>query len=216
MKNILIIGLGRFGRHIAIQFTNMGHEVMAVDIREDRVNFIANKVINAEIGDATNKAYLEQIGARDFDVCFVAIGDNFQTSLIATSALKELGARLVVSRASNGTHEKFLLRNGADEVIYPEKHLARWVAIRYSSEKIFDYMELEEGYAIYEISAPSAWVGKTIGDLNVRQKYKVNILGIKESSGRMDMSVSANNVICEGQHVLTLARFKDLQKLIKD
>lgn len=216
MKNILIIGLGRFGRHIAIQFTNMGHEVMAVDICEERVDFVADKVVNAQIGDGTNRDYLREIGVRDFDVCFVAIGDDFQTSLITTLNLKELGAKLVVSRASNGTHEKFLIRNGADEVIYPEKHLARWIAIRYSSEKIFDYMELAEGYAIYEISAPSSWIGKTIGDLNVRQKYKVNVLGIKETSGRMDMAVSANNVISEDQHVLTLARFKDLQKLIKD
>lgn len=214
MKSILIIGMGRFGRHTAMKLIEMGHEVMAIDICEERVDNVLPFVTNAQIGDGTNKAFLSELGVRDFDVCVVAIGDDFQASLVTTAHLKDLGAELVVSRASSGTHEKFLLRNGADEVIYPEKQLATWAAIRYSSEKIFDYMELDEGYGIYEVAVPEAWVGRTIGDLNIRQKFKFNILGLKRE-GKLDMEITANSVIYEEHRMLVLGKHKDLHKSFK-
>lgn len=214
MKSILIIGMGRFGRHTAMKLIEMGHEVMAIDICEERVDNVLPFVTNAQIGDGTNKAFLSELGVRDFDVCVVAIGDDFQASLVTTAHLKDLGAEPVVSRASSGTHEKFLLRNGADEVIYPEKQLATWAAIRYSSEKIFDYMELDEGYGIYEVAVPEAWVGRTIGDLNIRQKFKFNILGLKRE-GKLDMEITANSVIYEEHRMLVLGKHKDLHKSFK-
>lgn len=214
MRSILIIGMGRFGRHTALKFSEMGHEVMAIDIHEERINTILPYVTNAQIGDGTNKAFLSELGVRDFDVCVVAIGDNFQSSLVTTAHLKDLGAQLVISRASSGIHEKFLLRNGADEVIYPEKQLATWAAIRYSSEKIFDYMELDEGYAIYDVAVPTAWVGRTIGDLNIRQKFKFTILALKHE-GKLDMEITANSVIYEDHRMLVLGKYKDLQKSFK-
>lgn len=131
MKSILLIGLGRFGRHIAEELNKLGHEVMAVDENEDRVNAVLSIVTNAQIGDSTNAEFLEALGVRNFDVCIVAISGNFQSSLETTSLLKELGAKMVVSRAERDVQAKFLLRNGADEVLYPEKQLAKWAAIRY-------------------------------------------------------------------------------------
>ena len=129
MKSVLIIGLGRFGRHAAMTLTDMGHQIMAVDIREDRVDKVLPYVTNAQIGNSTNEEFLSSLGIRNFDVCFVTIGDNFQNSLETTSLLKELGAKKVVSRAARDVHAKFLLRNGADEIVYPEKQLASWAAI---------------------------------------------------------------------------------------
>ena len=144
MKSILLIGLGRFGRHIAQELNELGHQVMAVDSNEDRVNAVLSYVTNAQIGDSTSEYFLRSLGVGNFDVCIVTIGGNFQSSLETTSLLKELGAKLVVSRAERDVQAKFLLRNGADEVVYPEKQLAKWAAIRYSSEHILDYIELQD------------------------------------------------------------------------
>lgn len=144
MKSILLIGLGRFGKHIALHLNHLGHQVMAVDTSEERVEAVLPLVTNAQIGDSTNADFLESLGVRNYDVCIVAIGSNFQSSLETTSLLSELGARFVVSRAATDVQEKFLLRNGANEVVYPEKQLAKWTAIRYSADHILDYIELDE------------------------------------------------------------------------
>ena len=138
MKSILLIGLGRFGKHIALHLNHLGHQVMAVDTSEERVEAVLPLVTNAQIGDSTNADFLESLGVRNYDVCIVAIGNNFQSSLETTSLLSELGARFVVSRAATDVQEKFLLRNGANEVVYPEKQLAKWTAIRYSADHILD------------------------------------------------------------------------------
>ncbi len=140
MKSILLIGLGRFGRHIAIHLHQLGHQVMVVDNVEERVETVLPFATNAQIGDSTNAGFLESLGVGNYDVCIVAIGSDFQSSLETTSLLKELGARLVVSRAARDVQAKFLLRNGADEVVYPEKQLAKCTAIRYSADHILDYI----------------------------------------------------------------------------
>lgn len=149
MKSILLIGLGRFGKHIALHLNHLGHQVMAVDTSEERVEAVLPLVTNAQIGDSTNADFLESLGVRNYDVCIVAIGNNFQSSLETTSLLSELGARFVVSRAATDVQEKFLLRNGANEVVYPEKQLAKWTAIRYSADHILDYIELDENHAMF-------------------------------------------------------------------
>ena len=154
MKSILLIGLGRFGKHIALHLNHLGHQVMAVDTSEERVEAVLPIVTNAQIGDSTNADFLESLGVRNYDVCIVAIGNNFQSSLETTSLLSELGARFVVSRAATDVQEKFLLRNGANEVVYPEKQLAKWTAIRYSADHILDYIELDENHAMFEIPIP--------------------------------------------------------------
>ena len=154
MKSILLVGLGRFGKHIAIHLNQLGHQVMAVDQVEERVADILPFVTSAQIGDSTNAAFLESLGVGNFDVCIVTIGNDFQSSLETTANLKELGAVLVVSRAVSDTHAKFLLRNGADEILYPEKQFAKWTAIRYASNHVLDYIELDETHAIFEVSVP--------------------------------------------------------------
>ena len=212
MKSILLVGLGRFGRHIAEKLNALNHQVMAVDRREGRVDAILPFVTNAQIGDGTNPDFLTSLGMRNFDFCIVAIGDDFQSSLETTSLLKELGAKLVVSRAASDVHAKFLLRNGADEIIYPEKQLANWVAIRYSADHIFDYIELDDDHAIFEVQVPKDWIGKTIGELDVRKKYGINIMGIKEN-GKMNLTVTPNMGITNSQTLLVLGTMKQIQRV---
>ena len=211
MKSVLLIGLGRFGRHIALKLEEMHHEVMAVDRDEKRVNAVLPYVTNAQIGDSTDEEFLQSLGIRNYDFCIVAIGDNFQSSLETTSLLKDLGAQKVISRAARDVHAKFLLRNGADEVVYPEKQLAIWTAIRYSANHILDYVELDDSHAIFEIEIPKNWIGKTIGQLDIRNKHHINIMALK-SEGDLDLNVRADTVIPGDKTRLVLGNMKDIQK----
>lgn len=211
MKSILLIGLGRFGKHTALKLNELGHEVMAIDKDEIRVDRILPYVTSAQIGDCTDEEFLSSIGVSDFDVCIVAIGDDFQSSLEITALLKDLGARYVVSRASRDVHAKFLMRNGADDVVYPEKQLAVWSAIRYSSDNIFDYIELDDGYAVFELAVPKQWVGKTIGHLNIRKNMNINIMAIKQD-GHIKMDISSDTVLNSQETLLVLGNRNDIHK----
>ena len=214
MKSILLIGLGRFGKHIAAHLHRLGHQVMAIDCVEERVDAVLPYVTNAQIGDSTNAAFLESLGIRNFDVCIVAIGNDFQSSLETTSLLKELGAKLVVSRAATDVQEKFLLRNGADEVVYPEKQLAKWAAIRYSSDHILDYIELDSSHAIFEVPIPKTWIGRTIGQIDIRKKYSINIMGIKKN-GELELTITPETILADGETMLVLGEYKDIQKCFR-
>ena len=214
MKNVLLIGAGHFGRHIAMQLSQLGHQVMALDTDEERINDILPFVTKAQIGDSTNAELLRALGIRNFDVCFVTISGNFQNSLETTSLLKELGAKYVVSRAERDVQAKFLLRNGADNVVYPEKQMAIWAAKRYTADHIFDYIEIDKQHAIFEVEVPNAWVGKSIGTLDVRKKFGINILGIKRL-GKTDVSITPDTILSEDITMLALGEYKALQKCFR-
>lgn len=214
MKNVLLIGLGRFGTHIAMQLARLNHQIMAVDCNEERVNKVMPYVTNAQIGDSTDADFLQSLGIGNFDVCIVAIGDSFQNSLETTSLLKELGAKLVVSRAEWDVQEKFLLRNGADDVVYPEKQVARWAAIRYTADHIRDYIQVDEAHAIFEVEVPENWIGRTVGELDVRKKYNINIMAVKKD-GKVNMVVSPDTVMTDDVTLLVLGEYKQLQKCFK-
>lgn len=211
MKSVLLIGMGRFGRHIAQHLNEMGHEVMAVDHVEERVEAVLPFVTNAQIGDSTNAAFLETLGIRNYDVCIVAIGNDFQSSLETTSLVKEMGAKLVVSRAARDVHAKFLLRNGADEVVYPEKQLAKWTAIRYSADHILDYIELDSDHAMFEIPVPGAWSGRSIRQIDIRKKYNINIIGIKKN-GKLELNVSPDLVLEPQNTMLVLGSNREIHR----
>ena len=214
MKSILLIGMGRFGKHIAMNLNQLGHQVMVVDNVEERIDDILPYVTSAQIGDSTNVDFLESLGIANFDVCIVAIGNNFQSSLETTSLLKELGAKLVVSRAARDVQAKFLLRNGADEVVYPEKQLAKWTAIRYSADHILDYIELDGDHAMFEVQIPENWIGQTIGQIDIRKKYSINIIGLRKN-GELDMSLTSETVLENGSTMLVLGRYKELQRCFR-
>lgn len=211
MKSILLIGLGNFGKHIALQLNQLGHQVMGVDHNEDRVNDAMDIVTNAQIGDSTNEEFLRTLGIDNYDVCIVAIGGNFQSSLETTYSLKELGAKMVVSRAERDGQAKFLLRNGADEVVYPEKQVAKWAAIRYSSDHILDYIELDEAHSIFEVAVPKGWIGKSVGEIDIRKKYNINIIGVKQN-GKTNVAVTPDTLLFENKTLLVIGEDKALQK----
>lgn len=214
MKSILLIGAGRFGRHIAMKLCELKHEVMIIDKDEALIEAVLPYVTRALIGDSTDVNFMSSLGVDNFDVCIVAIGDDFQSSLEATSLLKELGAKMVVARAARGVHAKFLLRNGADEIVYPEKQLATWTAIRYSSDHIFDYIELDEEHGIFEVAVPKEWEDKSVGELDIRKKYNINIMGVKQK-GHLILNVTPDTGLYRGATMLVLGNMKDIHKCFK-
>ena len=210
-KSILLIGLGRFGKHIAMKLNELGHEIMAVDHDEEKVNEIMPIVTNGQIGDSTNELFLRSLGVDNYDVCIVTIGGDFQSSLETPCLLKELGAKKVVSRAERDGQAKFLLRNGADEIVYPEKQLASWMAIRYSADHILDYIELDESCSIFEVSVPKEWIGKSILQIDIRKKYNVNIIAIKEN-GKINAMFAPDTVLTSKKTLLVCGEYKALKK----
>ena len=214
MTSVLLIGLGRFGKQLAIQLNELGHDVMGIDHNEERVNEAIDIVTDAQIGDSTNEDFLRSLGVRSFDICYVTISNDFQSSLETTSLLKEMGAKFIVSRAERDGQEKFLLRNGADKVVYPEKQIARWAAIRYSSLQILDYIELDEKHSLYEVSVPESWIGKSVIQLDVRRKYDLSIIAVKKE-GNMNFLVTPDTTLTEGSSLLILGEYKSIQKCFK-
>ena len=214
MKSILLIGLNNFGVYMAKDLRELGHQVMAVDKREDRIDAILPFVTDAQIGDSTSEAFLRSLGVNNYDVCLVAIGNDFQGSLETASLLKELGAKLVVARADREVQAKFLLRNGADEVINPEKQIAEWAAIRYASNHILDYVKLDEDHAIFEITVPRDWVGKTVGEIDIRKRFGINIMAVKEN-GHMNLSVTPDTVLSGNRTMLVLGEHRAIQRCFR-
>lgn len=214
MKSVLLIGLGRFGKNIAIELNKLGHEVLGIDHDEDKVNDMMDIITDARIGDSTNEAFLRTLGVNNFDICYVTISNDFQSSLETTYLLKELGAAFVVARAERDGQERFLLRNGADKVVYPEKQIAKWAAIRYSSYHIIDYIELDENNSLYEVDVPEEWIGKSIINLDIRRKYNLTVIGIKKNDV-MNFTILPETVLTKDMNLLVLGEYKALKKCFR-
>ena len=214
MKSILIIGMGRFGRHLCMNLSKRGNQIMIVDVKEENLEGMLPYVVSAKIGDCTNEEVLKSLGISNFDVCFVCIGTNFQSSLEITSMVKELGGRYVVSKANRDIHAKFLLRNGADEVIYPDRDIAERLAVRYSANHVFDYMELTDEYSIYEIPPLPEWVGKSIREADIRNRYRISVLGTKVG-GKAKVMPGAGYVVQKDEHLMVVGKKEDIDALLK-
>ncbi len=209
MKSILIIGIGRFGKHLATYFSELGNEVMVVDQDEETVQDMASVVTTTHVGDCKDEEVVKLLGVNNFDLCFVCIGDDFQSSLEVTSLLKENGAKYVISKAERDVHAKFLLRNGADEVIYPERDMARKTSRRFSARNVFDYMEITPEYAVFEIPTPASWVGKSPSELAIRARYDINIVATKEDN-RVTPMTNPARLFRQEEHLLVIGLQKDL------
>lgn len=212
-KSILIVGLGRFGRHMAYKFFQQGNDVMGIDNNEERVNDAMPFLTNAQIGDSTNENFIASIGVRNFDLCVVAIGDNFQSSLETTALLKDMGAKFILSRASRDVHAKFLLRNGADQIVYTEKEMAERLAVIHGLDSVFDYIKLSPEYSIYEVQVPPHWVGKNVIQLSVRSKYNINVLAIKEKGHIRPLS-DPSHLFVEQETLLVMGHNDDVAKML--
>ena len=213
MKTVLIIGMGRFGHHLANNMISLGNEVMIVDKDESRLEDLTKLISNIKIGDCTNEEVLRSLGVGNFDLCFVCIGSNFQSSLEITSLVKELGAKHVVSKANRDIHAKFLLRNGADEVFYPDRDIAERLAVKYSANHVFDYFELSKDYSIFEIQPKDAWIGRTIEEADIRANYHINVFGIKKNT-EVVVLPRADYVMHEKDHLLVVGLTKDIDRLL--
>lgn len=213
MRSMLVIGAGRFGTNLAVKLKELGNEVMIVDVNEEAVHKLAPFVTRVQIGDCMDQDVLTALGVRNFDVCFVCISDNFQSSMEITSLLKELGAPYVVAKSDREIHADLLKKIGADDVVYPERDMAQRTAVRYSARGAFDYIELSPEYAIMEIVSPEDWVGHNIRDLNVRIKHKINVIGVRTGKHILPL-VSADHVFDSQEHIIVAGEQKDILKMM--
>ncbi|MDI9471973.1 MAG: TrkA family potassium uptake protein [Tissierellia bacterium] len=213
MQSILVIGLGRFGRHLAVKLAELGNEVLVVDKNEEIVEKIAPLVTQGQIADATNEEALRAIGARNFDLCFVCISDDFQSSLEITSLLKELGAKYVVSKADRDIHAKFLRKVGADDIVYPEREMAHRVALRFSSRGFFDIFPLGENHAFVEMEVPPRWINHSIADLDIRKHFKVNVIAYRREQEIYPV-LTPSHVFKQGDLILLLGEVENTEALI--
>ena len=210
MKSFLIIGMGSFGRHLGREFSELKCELMIVDKDADALEDMLPKVVSARVGDCTKDSVLESFDIPSFDACFVCIGSDFESSLQITSLLKELGAKRVFSKADRDIQEKFLLHNGADFVIYPEKNTAHNIALQEISDSIFDALTLTEDYMICEILPRKEWIGKTAVDINMRRKYRLSLLAAKRGDTVIPMP-GLDYKFRDDEHVIVLGHVKDIQ-----
>ena len=213
MKTVLIIGLGRFGRHLATRMAKLGNEVMVVDQDAEVVEKLLPIVTDGKIGDCTDEEVLRSLGVNNYDICFVCTGSSFQSSLEITDQLKVLGAKKVISKADRDIQAKFLLKNGADEVVYPNRDIAEKMAVRCSMNNVFDYVELSEGYSIYEIPPLPKWVGRTVGEVDIRRQYSLSIISTKKA-GKLDMLPGAGHVIEADEHLVVIGLQKDIDRVV--
>lgn len=214
MKSILIIGMGRFGHHLCKNLAELGNQIMIVDEDEEKLQDMLPYVTSAKIGDCTNINVLQSLGIDNFDLCFICIGTNFQSSLEVTSLVKELGGRYVISKATRDIHAKFLLRNGADEVIYPDRDIAEKMAVRYSADHVFDYIELTDEFSIYEIPPLPQWIGKSLKESGIRNRHNISVLGTKKD-GKAKLMPPADYVVQADEHLMVIGQKADIDKILK-
>lgn len=212
MKSILMIGLGRFGLHMAQKFIENDHEVLAIDIDEERADDAVGIVQKIMIGDATDERFMESLGVRNFDLAVIAIGENFQTVLEITVLLKDLGCKYIVARAARDVHQKLLLRNGADYVVYSEREAAERLAIKFGADNIFDYVELTPEIGIYEIAVPQKWIGRNMVELSVRTKYHVSVLATKKEKQIFPLP-HPTHVFEQDESLMVMGTMNDIKKI---
>ncbi|PWM45717.1 MAG: potassium transporter Trk [Clostridiales bacterium] len=216
MKSFLIIGLGRFGKSVALTLTALGNEVLAVDKNPEIVEDVAPHVTHALSGECKDKQTLESLGVRNFDCIIVAMSESVESSILITLMLKDLGAKYVINKASTEIHARVLRQVGADKIIFPEKDMGTKLAQRLSSAGILDFIELSDKYSIVEIQMPKAWVGKTLRALNLRSNYGINVVALKNhESETIDVSPNPDGVFTENDVLVVIGLNSDIAKVTK-
>jgi len=204
--------MGRLGSHLAEKMQDFGHDVMILDNKEERINLLAPHFSDARIAEYTHEDVLSALDIPSFDLCFVTVGDNLEASMITTITLKKLGAKYVAARARDDLQCELLKRIGADEIIYADGETADKLAIRHNGNNVFDYVALSDGYAIFEVPILKAWEGKTIIELDVRKKYKMNIIAIKRGE-KIDPAPVPDFKFEEGDHIFVIGKSRDVFKM---
>ncbi|MBQ3894932.1 MAG: TrkA family potassium uptake protein [Clostridia bacterium] len=215
MKSFLLIGMGSFGHHLCLSMAKQRDvEMMIVDKSSDVLEDLLPYVVSAKVGDCCDEKVLRSFGVDEFDACYVCIGGDFQNSIQITSLLKDLGARRVIAKADEDVQAKFLLRNGADQVIYPERDIAERIAITAGSNRIFDFIELSEDLGVYEVKPMKKWIGKTIREVNVRVNYNVSILAYRKD-GKLVPMPSPDYVFVEDEHLMVISSKNDIDAITR-
>ncbi|MBR6620048.1 MAG: TrkA family potassium uptake protein [Clostridia bacterium] len=212
MKSVLVIGMGRFGKHLAEKMQQLGNDVMIVDRNASKIEELASKFTDSYIGDCTNEGTMRALGVNNFDVCFVCIGENFQSSLEITALLNDLGAKYIVAKGNRDIQARFLKSAGAAEVVYPEREIAENLAIRFNSDNIYDCIELTADYSIFEIPVLESWVGKSIMAVNVRRDYHINIIAIKKDEV-LNPVPGGDYVFAADDHLVVIGKASDIFRL---
>ncbi len=215
MKTMLIIGMGQFGSHLAAKLVELGNDVVIIDKSEKIIQDLSTTFQNAYCGDCTNPEIIKSLHIKNFDVCFITIGENFQSSLEITSLLREAGAKYIVSKATQDMQAKFLKQIGADEIVYPERDIAEAMATKFSTKNVFDYIQLNQDYAIYETNISKTWIGKTVIEVDIRKKYGINIIAIKSNGTEYKMA-SGDTIFEKDDHIIIIGPNKAVNKLTKD
>lgn len=214
MKSFLIIGMSTFGQHLLKQLYEKKCDIFIADKNEEMVTPNLSYSVSAKIADCTNENVLKSFGVDEFDCCFVCLGGNFTEALEISSLLKELGAKKIIAEVNRDIEKKFLLRNGADEVVYPEEDMAIRIANEESSDSVFDYFALSDGYSIYEISVPQSWVGKSAKELRIREKFSLNIIAVRRNA-HITPIVSPDFRFFTDDHIIVMCHNDDIKKFIK-
>lgn len=204
--------MGRLGTHLAEKMQDLGHDVMVLDNRQEAIARVATRFADARIAEYTQEDVLRALDIPSFDICFITVGDNLEASMLATITLKKLGAKYVAARARDDIQCELLKKIGADEIIYADGEAADKLAVRHNGNNIFDYIELAGGYAIFEVPILKEWKGKTIIELDVRRKYKINIIAIKNGE-KLNPSPMPEYMFCEGDHIFVIGQSRDVFKL---
>ncbi|AGA59146.1 MAG: TrkA family potassium uptake protein [Thermobacillus sp.] len=211
-KQFAVIGMGRFGTSVAQSLARLGYEVLAIDVSGARIQDVVNKVTHAVAADSTDEEALRALGLRNFDVVVVAIGQDIQASILTTIILKELGVPYIIAKAQNELHGKVLSKIGADKVIFPERDMGQRVAHNLILPNLLDFIELSDDYSIVELEAPPVMVGKNLKQLDIRARFRCNVMAIK-TGGRMNIAPNAEDSIREGDILVIVGKNGDLARL---
>lgn len=211
-KNILVIGLGRFGISTAQTLYRLGHDVMAVDKRGDRVNSIKEDVTHAVQADTTDEHVVEQLGVGNFDCVVICIGDDIRSSTLTTVLCREMGAKRIVCKAQDDLHKLLLLKTGADSVVMPELDGGARLARSLSAQGVLDSLDLSEEYSLNEILVPETWVGKSLAGLNARNKFGMTIVAIRRNEA-VQVNIDPNAPLLPGDTLYAIGSNADFEKL---
>ena len=214
MKTFVVIGLGRFGTAVATELCELGHEVLAIDASEESVQQVADRVTHAVTGDARDPAVLRALGVRNYDCAIVAVGDDVGNSALITLNLKDIGVKRVICKAQSHVHRKVLEKIGADRVVFPEHEMGVKLAQGLSSSNVLNFIELSEDFGIVETAVPREWLGKNLMELNVRARYKVNIIAVrKKGEEAFNVTPGPSTIMETGDTVVALGRTEDINRL---
>jgi trk system potassium uptake protein TrkA len=212
MKQFIIIGCGNFGYSIAKTLYGLGHQVMIVDQNEEIINSISDSVTYAIRGDATDEKTIKSLGVNNFDVAIITTGSDIQSSILIGIMLKELGVKYIVAKAQNELHAKVLYKIGVDKVVFPERDMGARIAQHLVSPNIMDYIELSAEYSIVELAAIEEWIGKSLIDLNMRERYEINVMAIKQGEN-INISPNPSYLIKEDDVLVVVGHNNNLKKL---